>query len=113
MPVIRDATRRWLEQNARSGLLPASAGSQLDELAAAVHDRRYGLGPLSVYLRDPQVENVDINGCDQNLPDSPTRLALFRSASVVLVCPINPQAHGLSGCNRSVAHRALLAGSRV
>jgi hypothetical protein len=30
-----------------------------------VHDRRYGLGPLSVYLRDPQVENVDINGCDQ------------------------------------------------
>jgi pilus assembly protein CpaF len=29
-----------------------------------VHDRRYGLGPLSVYLRDPQVENVDINGCD-------------------------------------------------
>jgi Flp pilus assembly CpaF family ATPase len=64
MPVIRDATRRWLEQNVRSGLLPASAGSQLDELAAAVHDRRYGLGPLSVYLRDPQVENVDINGCD-------------------------------------------------
>jgi Flp pilus assembly CpaF family ATPase len=64
MPVIRDATRRWLEQNVRSGQLPASAGSQLDELAAAVHDRRYGLGPLSVYLRDPQVENVDINGYD-------------------------------------------------
>jgi pilus assembly protein CpaF len=64
MPVIREATRRWLENNVRSGLLPASAGSQLDELAAAVHDRRYGLGPLSVYLRDAQVENVDINGCD-------------------------------------------------
>jgi hypothetical protein len=73
MPVIRDATRRWLEQTVRSGQLPASAGSQLDELAAAVHDRRYGLGPLSVYLRDPQVENVDINGCDQNLADSATR----------------------------------------
>jgi Flp pilus assembly CpaF family ATPase len=65
MPVIRDASRRWLEQNVRTGQLPASAGSELDELAAAVHDRRYGLGPLSVYLRDPQVENVDINGCDQ------------------------------------------------
>jgi Flp pilus assembly CpaF family ATPase len=64
MPAIRHATRRWLEQNVRSGLLPASAGSELDELADAVHDRRYGLGPLSVYLRDPQVENVDINGCD-------------------------------------------------
>ncbi|HYK71367.1 MAG TPA: CpaF/VirB11 family protein [Streptosporangiaceae bacterium] len=65
MPVIRDATRRWLEKTVRAGQLPASAGSQLDELAAAVHDRRYGLGPLSVYLRNPQVENVDINGCDQ------------------------------------------------
>jgi hypothetical protein len=30
-----------------TALLPASAGSQLDELAAAVHDRRYGLGPLT------------------------------------------------------------------
>jgi len=65
MPVIRDATRRWLEKTVRAGQLPASAGSQLDELAAAVHDRRYGLGPLSVYLRNPKVENVDINGCDQ------------------------------------------------
>jgi hypothetical protein len=65
MPVIRDATRRWLEQSVRSGLLPATAGGALDELAAAVHDRRYGLGPLSSYLRDRHVENVDINGCDQ------------------------------------------------
>jgi len=65
MPVIRDAARRWLEQQVRSGLLPASAGGTLDELATAVHDRRYGLGPLSAYLRDPQVENIDINGCDQ------------------------------------------------
>jgi Flp pilus assembly CpaF family ATPase len=64
MPVIRDATRRWLEQQVRSGQLPASAGSQLDDLAGAVYDRRYGLGPLSVYLRDPRVENVDVNGCD-------------------------------------------------
>jgi hypothetical protein len=72
MPSIRDATRRWLEQNVRSGQPPASAGSPLDQLAAAVHDRRYGLGPLSVYLRNPHVENVDINDCDQNLPDSPT-----------------------------------------
>jgi hypothetical protein len=36
MPVIRDATRRWLELSVRSGQLPASAGSQLDELSAAV-----------------------------------------------------------------------------
>jgi Flp pilus assembly CpaF family ATPase len=65
MPVIREMARRWLEGQVRSGLLPASAGDQLDKLATAVHDQRYGLGPLSAYLRDPQVENVDVNGCDQ------------------------------------------------
>jgi len=65
MPVIRDVARRWLEQQVRAGLLPASVGGTLDELAAAVHDQRYGLGPLSGYLRDTQVENVDVNGCGQ------------------------------------------------
>jgi Flp pilus assembly CpaF family ATPase len=65
MPIIRDSARRWLEGQVRAGLLPASAGVDLDELARAVHDQRYGLGPLSAYLRDPQVENVDVNGCDQ------------------------------------------------
>jgi len=63
--LIRTAARRWLEDQVRAGLLPASAGTQAEELAAAVYDRRYGLGPLSSYLRDPQVENVDINGCDR------------------------------------------------
>jgi Flp pilus assembly CpaF family ATPase len=65
MPVIRDAARRWLESQVRSGQLPASTGGELERLARAVYDRRYGLGPLSDYLRDPQVENVDVNGCDQ------------------------------------------------
>jgi Flp pilus assembly CpaF family ATPase len=65
MPVIRETARRWLEAQVRSGLLPASAGGQLDQLASAVHDQRYGMGPLSAYLRDPQVENVDVNGSDE------------------------------------------------
>jgi Flp pilus assembly CpaF family ATPase len=65
MPVIRETARRWLEGQVRSGQLPASAGGELDRLARAVYDQRYGLGPLSDYLRDPQVENVDVNGCDQ------------------------------------------------
>jgi pilus assembly protein CpaF len=30
-----------------------------------VRDQRYGLGPLTGYLHDPQVENVDANGCDE------------------------------------------------
>ncbi len=65
MPVIRETARRWLERQVRAGLLPASAGGAIDELARAVHDQRYELGPVTAYLRDPQVENVDINGCDQ------------------------------------------------
>ncbi|MBO0832556.1 MAG: Flp pilus assembly complex ATPase component TadA, partial [Actinobacteria bacterium] len=65
MPVIRETARRWLEHQVRAGQLPATAGCALDELAEAVHDQRYGLGPLAPYLRDPHVENVDINGCDE------------------------------------------------
>jgi Flp pilus assembly CpaF family ATPase len=65
MPVIRETARRWLERQVRAGLLPASAGGAIDGLARAVHDQRYGLGPVTAYLRDPQVENVDVNGCDQ------------------------------------------------
>ena len=65
MPVIRETARRWLEHQVRAARLPATAGGQLDELSRAVHDQRYGLGPVTAYLRDPQVENVDVNGCDQ------------------------------------------------
>ena len=82
MPVIRETARRWLEDQVRAGLLPASAGGQLEELARAVHDQRYELGPVTAYLRDPQVENVDVNGCDQLWSNSPTiRCAAQRRSS--------------------------------
>jgi hypothetical protein len=55
MPVIKKTARRWLEDQVRAGLLPASAGAAIDELARAVHDQRYGLGPVTAYLRDPRV----------------------------------------------------------
>lgn len=64
MPVITEAARRWLEGQVRTGELPASAGEALEDLARAVYDQRYELGPVTDYLRDPKVENVDINGCD-------------------------------------------------
>jgi hypothetical protein len=47
--------------------LPATAGGQLDELTHAVHDQRYGSRPGTAYQRDPQVENVDVNGCDHQV----------------------------------------------
>jgi Flp pilus assembly CpaF family ATPase len=62
--VIRDAVLSWAERQARSGGIVASAAER-EALAQAVFDQRYGLGPLAAYLRDPNVENVDVNGCDQ------------------------------------------------
>jgi hypothetical protein len=62
MPVIRDTARRWLEHQVRAGLLPASAGGAIDELARAVHDQRHKLAPVTGFLHDPQVQ--DVNGCD-------------------------------------------------
>jgi Flp pilus assembly CpaF family ATPase len=64
MPLIRDAVRGWTQHQVRLGLsVPAPA--VLESLAGAVYDQRYGLGPLATYLRDPEVENVDINGYDR------------------------------------------------
>jgi Flp pilus assembly CpaF family ATPase len=64
LPLIREAVRVWAERQARAGgLVPSPADREA--LAQAVYDQRYGLGPLSGYLRDPQVENVDVNGFDQ------------------------------------------------
>ena len=64
LPLIRDAVRIWAERQVRAGAsVPAPADREA--LAQAVYDQRYGLGPLSAYLRDPEVENVDVNGCDQ------------------------------------------------
>lgn len=36
-----------------------------DELREAVHNALFGLGQLERYLRDPTVENIVANGCDQ------------------------------------------------
>jgi len=64
MPLIRDAVRGWSQHQVRLGA-PVPSPSELEALAGAVYDQRYGLGPLAAFLRDPQVENVDINGFDQ------------------------------------------------
>ena len=64
LPLIGDAVRAWAERQVRTGA-PVPTAADRDALAQAVYDQRYGLGPLAGYLRDPQVENVDVNGCDQ------------------------------------------------
>ena len=64
LPAISEGVRAWAERRARSGA-PVPSPAERDVLAQAVYDQRYGLGPLAGYLRDPRVENVDVNGCDQ------------------------------------------------
>jgi Flp pilus assembly CpaF family ATPase len=64
MPLIRQAARAWSQRQLHKGAaVPSDA--DLEAVAQAVYDQRYGLGPLSAFLRDPEVENVDINGCDR------------------------------------------------
>jgi Flp pilus assembly CpaF family ATPase len=63
MPVIRNAARAWSQRQLRQGA-PVPDAADLEAVAQAVYDQRYGLGPLAAYLRDPEVENVDVNGCD-------------------------------------------------
>jgi Flp pilus assembly CpaF family ATPase len=64
LPLIKEAVRVWAERQVRAGA-PVPSPADRDALAQAVYDQRYGLGPLAGYMRDPQVENVDVNGCDQ------------------------------------------------
>ena len=57
-----------LEEHARTeitaGRAPAGAREE-EELAAAVHAALFGVGRLQPLLDDPQIENIDINGCDR------------------------------------------------
>jgi Flp pilus assembly CpaF family ATPase len=64
LPLIRDGVRAWAERQVRAGA-PVPSPADREALAQGVYDHRYGLGPLAGYLRDPRVENVDVNGCDQ------------------------------------------------
>jgi Flp pilus assembly CpaF family ATPase len=64
MRLISDAVRAWAERQVRAGA-PVPSPADREALGQAVYDQRYGLGPLSGYLRDPRVENVDVNGCDE------------------------------------------------
>ena len=44
---------------------PPAGAQEEEELAAAVHAALFGVGRLQPLLDDPQIENIDINGCDR------------------------------------------------
>jgi Flp pilus assembly CpaF family ATPase len=97
MPLIRDAVRAWVQQQVRLGM-SVPAPSALEALAEAVYDRRYGLGPLASYLRDPDVENIDINGFDQVW-------VTYSTGERVAAPPIAPSDEALTSMIRTWATR--------
>jgi pilus assembly protein CpaF len=95
MAVIRRAAKTWADQHASEQRVDAL---MLDELARAVYDHRYGLGPLTSYLNDPDVENVDINGCDQVW-------ITYRTGERVAAPPVAPDDDALIAMIRTWATR--------
>jgi Flp pilus assembly CpaF family ATPase len=97
MPAIRDAVRGWIQHQVRFGMsVPNPA--DLEALAYAVYDHRYGLGPLAAYLRDPDVENIDINGHDRVW-------VTYSTGERVAVAPIAPSDEALASMIRTWATR--------
>ncbi len=58
--VLEDHARKEISE----GRVPVSADLE-ESLAAAVHAALFGVGRLQPLLEDLEVENIDINGCDQ------------------------------------------------
>jgi Flp pilus assembly CpaF family ATPase len=97
MPLIRDAARAWSQRQLRKGS-PIGGAEAVETLAQAVFDQRYGLGPLAAYLRDPDVENVDVNGCDQVW-------ITYNTGERVAASPIAPSDEALTDMIRTWATR--------
>jgi pilus assembly protein CpaF len=57
-----------LEEHARSeitaGRAPLNAQEE-EELATAIHAALFGVGRIQPLLEDPEIENIDVNGCDR------------------------------------------------
>ncbi|MGB6455910.1 MAG: ATPase, T2SS/T4P/T4SS family [Streptosporangiaceae bacterium] len=97
MPVIRSACRSWADDRARqSGQV--TDPRDVEAVAQAVYDVRYDMGPLTPYLRDPHVENVDINGCDQVW-------VTYATGERAAVAPIAPSDEALVTMIRTWANR--------
>jgi Flp pilus assembly CpaF family ATPase len=97
MPVIRSACRSWADDRARqSGQV--TDPRDVEAVAQAVYDVRYDMGPLTPYLHDSHVENVDINGCDHVW-------VTYATGERVAVAPIAPSDEALVTMIRTWANR--------
>jgi pilus assembly protein CpaF len=62
--VIGRVLDNWARQELAAGRLPPDSTEE-QELADGIHAALFGVGRLQPLLDDPEVENIDINGCDR------------------------------------------------
>ncbi|BFO14306.1 hypothetical protein SHKM778_06940 [Streptomyces sp. KM77-8] len=62
--VIAQILEEYARAEINAGRTPPDAETE-EQYAAAVHAALFGVGRLQPLLDDPEVENIDINGCDQ------------------------------------------------
>jgi Flp pilus assembly CpaF family ATPase len=62
--VIGRVLEGWARQELAAGRVPPDSQEE-QELADGIHAALFGVGRLQPLLDDPQVENIDINGCDR------------------------------------------------
>ena len=62
--VIAQILEKYARAEINAGRTPFDAETE-EQYAAAVHAALFGVGRLQPLLDDPEVENIDINGCDQ------------------------------------------------
>ncbi len=63
--LINEELRRLAQTQVQRGRVPLAADEEEDELAQAIHAALFGLGRLEPLLADPEIENIDVNGCDR------------------------------------------------
>lgn len=61
--IIADVLQEHAHRELTSGR-PVPSAQEDDALAAAVHAALFGTGRLQPWLDNPDVENIDVNGCD-------------------------------------------------
>ncbi len=78
--------------------LPCESSEDEQQLAQAVLDALFGMGRLQALIDDPEIENIDINGCDRVW-------ATFADGSKQLMRPIADSDQELIDLVRSAASR--------
>ena len=87
-----------LTSGAAGGWIPCESTEDEQQLARTVLDALFGMGRLQALIEDPEIENIDINGCDRVW-------ATFADGSKQLMSPVADSDQELVDLIRSAATR--------